>query len=55
MMTELSDEKIDEYVTEIVDWKKDRDKDWSEIERTLQRLNDELVCDYINQVEVFLK
>ena len=42
MMTELSKEKINEYVTEIVDWKKDRNKEWHEIERTLQRLNDEL-------------
>lgn len=41
-MTELTEEKIEEYVNDIVDWKKDRDKSWEEIERTLQRLNDEL-------------
>lgn len=53
MMTELSDEKINEYVNEIVDWKKDRDKDWSEIERTLQRLNDELGDLWDNDREAF--
>ena len=53
MMINLSDEKINEYVSEIVDWKKDRDKDWDEIERTLQRLNDELGDLWDNDREAF--
>lgn len=41
-MTELSDEKIEEYVNDIVEWKKDSDKEWEKIEQKLRLLNDEL-------------